>query len=353
MTALAGIFKTWDIAPCSSGNTTKNRQRLALEQLTLAAEIGQALVAAGIPDGVQRAGNVVLDAQKTIVTEKLKKPADIEAAITAQEQVQGVTIPAELHAKLVDLMTRLVKEKIDWSTFAAGWTIERDVANARITMTGDGIAIRDARASATSQAAAQMTATAQADTAHMTAAAEAAANMTATANAAAINASATAQAAAASATAEANARATEHASAAMTATAAVQPTATPTPLPTATPEPSSATGKIAEIRTNEVVVELPGSGGVGSPFTLAPDARLTRDGKPVSLDQLQSGDSVQMTVDGMTHQVTDLRAAPAPVSLMDRLDNIGLFFLAGGFLSAFIWVRRRHSEEPFVITLRQ
>src|SRR4051794_10954381 len=35
MTALTGVFKTWDIAPCDSGSTTKKRQQLALEELTL------------------------------------------------------------------------------------------------------------------------------------------------------------------------------------------------------------------------------------------------------------------------------------------------------------------------------
>src|SRR5215216_2550711 len=35
MTALTGDFKTWDIAPCDSGDTSKARQRLAMEELTL------------------------------------------------------------------------------------------------------------------------------------------------------------------------------------------------------------------------------------------------------------------------------------------------------------------------------
>jgi uncharacterized protein YpuA (DUF1002 family) len=347
MTALAGTFKTWDIAPCDSGATSKTRQRLALEEIAVAVEIGQSLTAAGVADGVQRAGNVALEAQKTIVTGKLTKSADIDAAIVAQEKVQGVTVAPDQHAKLLDVMSRLAKEKIDWSTFAAGWSIVRDTSNTRITMTGDGIAIRAARASATAQAAANMTATAQADAAL-------AAKQTATANAQAVNATETAQAESASATAEANARATDRASAAMTATAAAQPSATATPTATATPAPSAASGKIVGLNTNEIVVAPPG-GGAGAPLAIAPNAAIIRDGKAATFSQLKVGDSVQVTVDGVSHAVTDLRADPAPVSLLKRFGAVqfGGFFLFGGVLSTFIFVWHRNRNDPFVVTLRR
>nr|MDQ3044836.1 DUF1002 domain-containing protein [Chloroflexota bacterium] len=146
MTALTGVFKTWDIAPCDSGDTSKARQRLALEELALTAEIGLSLQAAGTVDGVQRATNVVLETQRTIVTDGLSDRDLIDQAIAAQERLEGVVIAAEQRVKLIDLMTRLAQEEIDWSTFAAGWNIQRNDANSRITMTGDGIAIRDARA---------------------------------------------------------------------------------------------------------------------------------------------------------------------------------------------------------------
>src|SRR5215217_4725172 len=122
--AMAGVFKTWEIAPCESGETTNGRQRLALEQLALTADIGQAISAPGGTDGVQKAANVVLETQKTIVTDKLKKQADVDAALLEQERAQGIVIPAELRPKLVDLFVRLAKADIDWSTFSAGWTIE-------------------------------------------------------------------------------------------------------------------------------------------------------------------------------------------------------------------------------------
>jgi uncharacterized protein YpuA (DUF1002 family) len=89
MTALAGIFKTWDLAPCASGNTSPERQQLALEQLALATAIGQSLEFVGIADGQLRAGNVVLETQKTIVTQHLTESTDIDAAIAQQELAQA------------------------------------------------------------------------------------------------------------------------------------------------------------------------------------------------------------------------------------------------------------------------
>lgn len=348
MTALAGVFKTWDLAPCDSGNTTKARQKIALQELTTAVEIGQALTDAGVVDGVLRAGNIVLDAQKTIVTKKLTKRADIDATVSQQEQNQAVTAPADLHAKIVDVLTSLVALKIDWSTFAAGWTISRNADNTRVTMTGDGIAIRRARASATSLAAAQMTATAKANTVAMTATAKAAAKLTATASAALIDTTATAQA-------EANARATERASVILTATAAAQPSPTPTPLPTATPSPSQASGTITALGTGKLDLSMPG--GATRSLNVAPNAAITRDGQSAVFAQLKIGDRVQATVDGSTSLVTTLRAEPAAVSLLNRLGGqtalggIGGFFLFGGLLSALI-ARRRRQDEPFVVTLK-
>lgn len=347
MTAMAGIFKTWEIAPCDSGSTNKARQRLAFEQIAIAAEIGQALIGTGVADGMQRAGNVVLEAQKTIVTDRLKDPAEIEAAIVAQEQVQGITVLPEMHAKLVDLMTRLANEKIDWSTFAAGWSIERNGATS-ITMTGDGIAIRDARKTATAQAAAEQTAAAADSSEFQTAAAGTAA---AEAMAATGTARAIAAADSASATAAAAVRATERASAAMTATAELQPSPTVTPTPTATPGPVTTTGKITGVGGNEIQVAAKGS-DAPSAFTLAPDAAVTRDGKAVDLGQLQPGDSVTLTVDGMTRMVVHAHAETPPTPLLDRINPIVLLVLTGGMLGAFLCVRIVNREDPFIVTLQ-
>jgi uncharacterized protein YpuA (DUF1002 family) len=340
MAALTGVFKTWEIAPCDSGKTSKKRQKLALEELALTSQIGQALVNQGFADGIQRASDLVLDTQKTIVTDRLNDESEIEAALAAQEQAQGVTIPPDLRPKLVDLMVRLVAAKIDWSTFSAGWVIERNEDNTHIKMTGDGIAIRHARQTATAEAAAAMTATAEAEAA-MTATAEAEIALTATANA---QLTATAGAAL---TATANAQATQQAIAALTATAAAQPTITPTPQPTATPAPFSVSGTVDEVRQDEIVLRPAAEGDQPATYGVRSDASVVRDGKPTRLDKIGSGDTVTLTIEGSSHLVTGLDAQAAP----------------GGGLAGFWWVPilplvlgvfvvrlgRLRAEEPFIV----
>ena len=102
-----------DIATCASGDTSKEPQQLALQEPAIATAIGEYLVAVGVPDGVQRSGNVVLETQKTIVTETLTKKPTHRAAIAAQEQTQGIIIPPDLRAQLLDMMTRLAAQKIE------------------------------------------------------------------------------------------------------------------------------------------------------------------------------------------------------------------------------------------------
>jgi hypothetical protein len=316
MTALTGIFKTWDLAPCSSGNTSGSRQQLALQQLALAATIGQSLIGAGVADGVQRAGNVILDAQKTIVTENLTDKTAIDNMIADLERAQGIDIPTELRRQLLDLMVRLATAEIDWSTFSAGWEIERNEGNTRITMTGDGIAIRNARLTATARAAEAMTQTAEAGAA-MTATAQAAIDLTATADAAA----------------------------ALTATAAAQPTITPTP------EPFTTSGIIVEMRPGELVVEQEGS-STSSPFRVRAGASITRDGSPVELTKLHKGDTVRMTVDAGTLEVITVAAEPAPGSSLAPILAGGALALVGLAAVALIVLKRRRQLEPFVITLK-
>jgi uncharacterized protein YpuA (DUF1002 family) len=344
MTALAGVFQTWDLSPCASGDASKTRQRLALEELTLTVQIGQSI---GGPDGVQRATDLVLEAQKTIVTKKLKSEKQIDQAIAAQEKAANVTIQPDLRAKLLDLMTRLAKEKIDWGTYSAGWTIKHD--GPRIVMTGDGIAIRNARATATAEARAQQTATARAD-AELTA--TAAAEMTATADARA-QATADARASATAAQATVAAQMTATAEAAMTATARAQPsptaTATMVPLPTATPAPLSVTGAIASSDAGKREISVVPSGGTGSPTTyaLTNSASITRGGQPATIDAISKGDHAVLTVDRTSHQVTKLALEPA---VKDGKKPIEPWWLAVAGLTGLILVKRRRTPEPFVLT---
>lgn len=340
MTALTGVFETWEIAPCDSGKTSKKRQRLALEELALTAQIGEALVGQGIVDGIQRASDLVLDTQKTIVTDRLKKKNDIENALAAQEQVRGVAVPPDQRAKLVDLMVRLVEAKIDWSTFSAGWEIERNDSNTRIKMTGDGIAIRHARQTATAEAAAALTATAEAEAA-LTATAQAEAALTATAEA-----QLTATAAAAL-TATANAQATRDASAALTATADAQPTVTPTPQPTATPAPFAVSGTVQDVGQNEIVLK-PGSGGQeASTYSVRADAAIVRDGEATTLSKIGRGDTVTMTVDGSSNVVIGLDAQAAPGRGLARLWWVPILPVFLGLVAVRLGQLR--NVEPFIV----
>jgi uncharacterized protein YpuA (DUF1002 family) len=329
MTALAGIFKTWDLAPCASGNTNPERQKLALEEIAIASTIGGSVIAVGIADGMQRASNIVLETQKTIVTEGLTNAGEIDAAIAAQEVNQGVYIPLELRPQLVDLMTRLAGQEIDWSTFAEGWTIERDAFNTRITMRGDGIAIRNAQASATAKAERQQTR-----------AAERAANKTATANAESNNATATAQAAL-DMTATAEADATWQAEADLTATAEA--------IPTATPDPYSSSGKIVAVTESEIVVEQPAGSGVSSPYRLAAEVTVMRGGEPAEVADLREGDQVELTLHGGTGEVLRVAAEPVASSSLAIWRVLAGFLAVGGLLSTVV-VARRQRVEPFIVT---
>lgn len=330
LTALAGVFKSWDVAPCESGSTTEERQRLALEELTLTSEIGGLFVAGGVEDGVRVASRIVLETQKNIVVDGLTKQNAIELALTTQERLEGTKVPPAERRDLVDLFVRLAEQDIDWSTFALGWNIEYPDAN-RITMTGEGIAIRNAQATATAEAARQMTATAQAEAA-----------LTATAAADAANATATAEGQL-TATAEAKAALI----AALTATAAAIPTATP--VPTATPGPSTLTGTIEETGPGEIVVQPADAGAKPVRYAMDEAATVTRDGQPVPLAEVIADDEVSLVVNGGTKRVTELTATAPPVSVLERLRFLVYLLPLGLIIPVVRWVITRKPQEPFVV----
>jgi hypothetical protein len=220
----------------------------------------------------------------------------------------------------------LAREEIDWSTFALGWNIDYPDDN-RITMTGEGIAIRNAQASATAEAAAELTATAQA-----------AAALTATANAAAANATATAQA---------QAQATADAIAALTATAAAIPTSTP--LPTATPTPTTVTGKVVGTGGDEITIKGDGPQAQAVTYQVDPKAIVLRDGKAAPFAKVAKGDTVTMVVNGGSKRVTDLEAQPAPVPLMERFAFLLYVLPLGLIVPTAVWLKGRKPPEPFVV----
>jgi uncharacterized protein YpuA (DUF1002 family) len=359
-TALAGVFATWDIAPCESGNTSAARQRLALEQLTLTAEIGD-LVAGGVP----AATALVLEMQRQIVINNITERDSIEDILAEQEQALGVTVPAPQRDELLDLMTRLAQADINWSTFASGWTIDTNADNTQITMRGEGIAILHAQQTATAEAAALLTATAEVQQA-LTATAQAGAAMTATARARAARAAtaeadalltATAQAhAAQTATANAlgteaaiaaqatlDAQATIDAAAALTATAAAIPTATPIP-------PEEFTGEVVSNEGTRLVVQPAGTAAAMT-FPVDPQASITRAGESAAIEAIDEGDTVQLTVDGSSRMITALSATPAPPERNFPRTGLAILLLVLGLIGLAWWfvTSRRDRQEPFVL----
>ncbi|HEV2106667.1 MAG TPA: DUF1002 domain-containing protein [Thermomicrobiales bacterium] len=358
-TALAGVFETWDIAPCESGNTSAARQRLALEQLTLTSEIGD-LVFGGVPAATE----LVLEMQRQIVINNITDRAAIEGILEEQEAALGVTVPDPQRGELLDLMTRLAKADIDWSTFASGWTIETNAENTRITMRGEGIAILRAQQTATAEAGAALTATAASEQA-LTATVEAGLAMTATARArsaktataeagAALTATAQASSARtatanalatrdAAALATANARATLDAVAALTATAVAIPTSTPIP-------PEAVSGEVLSNEGGQLTVRPPGTAAALT-FPVGPDATITRSGESAPLEAIAEGDTVQLTVDGSSRAVTALSATPAPPRRDFPTTGVGFMLLALGLLGVVWWfiAIKRDRREPFVL----
>jgi hypothetical protein len=218
-------------------------------------------------------------------------------------------VPEPSRTKLIDLLVDLAKEKIDWSTFSAGWTIEYPTGTS-IKMTGDGIAIRNAQASATAKAAKEQTAAAKAKTA----------------------------------TAKAEAEMTQTAIAAdLTATALAQPTATAT----ATPMPNEYSGTLAApVSNNTLAVTF--ADGVEKSYQIAKTVAITRDGKAATADKLKKGDSVALKVDAMTDEVVDI-VATAPAKSGTPLAKLIFLLPVLLLIPLGMVVKGKSGGDPFVV----
>jgi uncharacterized protein YpuA (DUF1002 family) len=274
MTALTGIFQAWDKVSCDSAQTSQARQALALRELALTVEIANSL---GVPL-TGATGYFVIEVQRNIVVSGAKSRDEITQVIANQEAIFGISVPGPQRDKLINLMDDLVKQKIDWSTFSLGWTIDQPSGTV-ITMDGDGIAVRNAQASATAKAAQDQTATAQAAKDKR-------------------------------ATERAEERMTQTAEAmdSLTATALAQPTATAT----ATPEPNTVVGKLAEPVENGQL-RLEAADGSEQSYVLAQSVTVSRDGETAQAADLKKGDALTLKIDAVTTEVVSIAAiAPEP-----------------------------------------
>jgi hypothetical protein len=68
-------------------------------------------------------------------------------------------------------------------------------------------------------------------------------------------------------------------------------------------------------------------------FPVGDGASLTRDGQTILLDELRVGDSVRMTIDGLSGQVLRLHATPAVSSVMPRIPDAVALLAALGLIA--------------------
>lgn len=112
---------------------------------------------------------------------------------------------------------------------------------------------------------------------------------------------------------------------------------------------TSVTGAVPQrgIQTTEIPVAVEGTivgaadgivalieRGADSPvaFTVADNATLLRDGQAVPLDELRSGDTVRVTINGLTGDVLRLQATPATAPLF-RVPGMAALLAAIGLIA--------------------
>ncbi len=115
MTAMAGVFKTWEMGPCSESGSDPVRRQLALEELALIADIGQEL------EAVRQTSVVVLDVQREIISKRVAIE-ELDALVTKRSAVAGLELGAGDQADIVAFLDRLSRAELDWGPFARGWS---------------------------------------------------------------------------------------------------------------------------------------------------------------------------------------------------------------------------------------
>jgi uncharacterized protein YpuA (DUF1002 family) len=139
MTAMTGVFRTWDLASCPDLGHDPLRRQLALEELALITEIGQE------PDAVRRLTRVVLDTQQEITGDPVTT-AHLDAKVAFHADAAGVVLGDEDRAAIVAFLKRLSQAELDWGPYANGGSIRSAddgfgitlVANADSAPSGDG-----------------------------------------------------------------------------------------------------------------------------------------------------------------------------------------------------------------------
>ncbi len=130
MTALTGVFKTWDLAPCVGMVNDPARRNLALRQLALVASIGQRQ---GGAEAMGQATQLMLALQQSVV-EGTVAPDDLDETVTAQAEELGVPLDADEQASMVEFLGQLSGAQVEWGAFGDGWTVDYPDDDTRVLM---------------------------------------------------------------------------------------------------------------------------------------------------------------------------------------------------------------------------
>jgi uncharacterized protein YpuA (DUF1002 family) len=117
MTAMTGVFKTWDLASCPGSGSDPLRRQLALEELALVAEIGQE------PEGIRQTTLVVLETQQEIIGNH-PSTEEIDALVASESEKAGLDLTDTDHASIVAFLDELSGAGIAWGAFTNGWSTQ-------------------------------------------------------------------------------------------------------------------------------------------------------------------------------------------------------------------------------------
>jgi uncharacterized protein YpuA (DUF1002 family) len=309
MTALTGVFATLKSAPCRPASTSQARQLMAQEELALAARIGQG---AGTDGGATRTAGLLLETQRSVVSQGISEPSRVAAVVGQQERSQNVALPADERLRLIDLMSRLGASGYDWGSFARGWTIARDPTGTRVAMTGVG----GARAVVPAAVGGEI-------------------RVIATPGQSATPRAAVTRVASPVATPAAVASPAASPIVAVTAVAVVKVA------PPDEPSSLTVTGTVVG-RDGSVVAVRESAGSRPTSFMVGSGTRVTRSGKYAQAKDVREGDTVRMTVDPRTGWVGKIDAEPAPSGSKGWVTWAGLLgALALIGAAAALFARRR------------
>lgn len=302
MTALTGVFKTWDAAPCAAVADPAGRRRFALEELALVAQIGGAH---GGPAGVGLTTDAMLEIQREIVTGGAGSAGgnDVAGVVSDRAAKIGLELTADEQSGFVDYFSRLAAARFDWGGFGQGWSVDRAADGSRVALKADPAKKAPPTAAQTSPGVGGPSGPIVE---------------------------------------------------APSATVAPSPTASPTPTPAATA--TALAESVGSTETLSGIVSKAGPDGLnvavdgeltGSAlFSLAPGAAVRRDGRTAGVSDLRPGDRVELFLKaGHGRQVTAVDArhgAAAPAGGRSRgFLKWWLVALAAGLLLLGLFGRRR------------